>query len=130
MKTFLIADDSPDKILMLRHFLKLAKWEGEVLTASTCDQAYRIIDMHPAIAAAFIDYYIPADNGPAIIRRLKTANPACRVALVSSAENEANAAQARAAGAEAVVCSTHRSDLVEKQILDLLQEWQADQRQD
>ena len=128
MKTFLIADDSPDKILMLRHFLKVAKWDGQIVTAATCEEAYRVIDANPGISAAFIDYYIPADNGPAIIAYLKKSNPSARVALVSSAENEENSARARAQGAEAVVCSTHRSDLVERQILDLLQEWQADQR--
>lgn len=127
---FLIADDSTDKILMLKHFLKKAKWHGDIVTAETCDEAYELIKKHPDIAHAFVDFYIPKDNGPAIIRALKTSHPTCRVALVSSADNAANATEARQAGADAVVCSTHRSDEVEKQILDLLQEWQGLQTAD
>lgn len=127
MSAFLIADDSRDKIRMLRHFLKMAKWQGDIVTAETCDEAYELIKKHSDITCAFVDFYIPKDNGPAIIRALKTSHPMCRVALVSSADDAANATEARQAGAEAVVCSTRRSDEVEKQILDLLAEWQADQ---
>lgn len=123
---FLIADDSVDKIHMLQHFLKLMHWKGEVLTAETCQQAYDLIKKHADIAYAFVDFYIPNDNGPAIMQALKNANPACRIALVSSADNAENAALARAAGAEEVVCSTHRSDEVERQVLALLEIWQGD----
>ncbi len=123
MQTFLIADDSREKILMLRHFLKIAHWPGEIVTAMTCAEAYDVIAERSDITCAFVDYYIPADNGPAIIRCLKDAFPSCRVALVSSAENQQNSAEARAAGAEAVLCTSHRSDLVEAAVLEVLREW-------
>ena len=125
MLSFLIADDSRDKIVMLRHMLKRAQWKGDVLTAKTTDEAKELIDAHPDIAAAFIDYYIPSENGPAVIAFLKQRCPACRIALVSSADNADNAARAKAAGAEAAICTTHRSDFVEREILGLLEAWMA-----
>lgn len=127
MASFFIADDSREKIIMLRHFLKVAGWTGEVLTAMTCAEAYDVIAKHADIAYAFVDYYIPADNGPSIIRRLKAAYPSCRIALASSAESERNAAEARAAGAEEVLCTSHRSDLVESRFRELLADWLQDQ---
>lgn len=125
MKPFLIADDSSEKILMLRHFLTRAGFTGSVCTAATCEEAYTIIDREPEIAYAFIDYYIPRDYGPAIIKKLRAQHPACRIALVSSSDRADNAEEAREAGADAVLCTTHRSDEVEHDIMNLLAEWQA-----
>lgn len=122
MATFLIADDSQEKILMLRHYLKVAGFSGDLRIAMTCQEAYDLIEQH-TFNFAFVDYYIPSDNGPSIIRTLKTSHPQCRVALVSSAENAENSAEARLAGAEAVLCTSHRSDEVEREILELLQDW-------
>lgn len=110
---------------MLRHLLKRSGWDGDVLEAKTTDEAKARIDAHPDIAAAFIDYYIPPDNGPAVIRSLKEKIPSARIALVSSADSERNAAEARTAGAEAVICTSYRSDEVESAILGLLADWQV-----
>lgn len=121
-RTFLIADDSHDKIVMLKHFLKVAGWQGQTLIAETSEQAASLLKKH-TIDFAFVDYYIPSTNGPSIIRSLKTAFPSCRIALVSSAENARNFAEAKAAGAEGTICSTHRSDEVEKAFRSLLEDW-------
>ena len=125
MSTFFIADDSMEKILFLRHMLTQAGWAGTVVTAMTTEKAKKLIDAHPDIVAAFIDYYIPSENGPSVIRYLKNACPAARIALVSSADNSDNNARAKAAGAEATICTTHRSDIVMKEVLDLLEYWRT-----
>lgn len=125
-RTFLIADDSHEKIHFFRHMLKVAEWSGNVLVAMTTEEAKRLIDLHPDIEAAFIDYYIPSEYGPAVIRYLKKANPAARVALVSSADSERNAVEAREAGAEAVVCSSYPLQEVEERLQILLAEWKAE----
>lgn len=125
MTSFLIADDSPGKIHFLRSMLTRAGFDGELLIAETTEDAIRLIDGHPNIFAAFIDYYIPSGNGPSVIAYLKKKNPAAKIALVSSADSAKNSAQARDAGAEAVICTTNRSDVVEREILDVLEEWRA-----
>ena len=102
---------------MLQEFLKRVKWQGEILIARTCQEAYHFIDTHDDITAAFVDYYIPKDNGPAIIRALKKKYPLCKIALVSSSDNVKNAEEAREAGAEEVICTSYQSDYVEAQLL-------------
>lgn len=123
MKTFLITDDSREKILFLQHMLKRAKWKGDLLIAETTEEAKALIDAHPDISAAFIDYYIPSENGPAVIAYLRQKRPQSRIALVSSADNVENTARAKKAGAEAAICTTHQSDFVEREVLSLLQAW-------
>lgn len=123
MKTFLIADDSCEKILLLRHMLKRAHWEGRLLIAETTEQAKILIDANSDIGAAFIDYYIPSENGPSVIAYLRDKCPQSRIALISSADNADNSARAIRAGAEAAVCTTHQSDVVEREILTLLEAW-------
>lgn len=125
MTTFLIADDSPDKTSFLLEMLKRAHWYGTVLTAMTSEDAIDTINQSSDIAAAFIDYYIPSSNGPAIIRALKKKFPNARVALVSSADNESNTAQAIAAGAERSICTSRPVDEVERSILATLDAWKV-----
>lgn len=121
MKTFLIADDSQDKTRFLLRVLKQAGWDGAAVTASTTDGAKHLIDMHPDIAAAFIDYYMPTENGPAVIRYLRQAIPHAKIALVSSADHDGNSARARSAGADAIVCTSHPH--AEEILLNLLAVW-------
>ncbi len=123
MKTFLIVDDSHEKILFLRAMLKRADWKGEILEAMTTEDAKAMIDAHPEISAAFVDYYIPSGNGPVIIAYLKAKNPQARIALVSSGDSAKNSEEAKTAGAETVICTGYESDVVEDQLLTLLREW-------
>lgn len=123
MSAFLIADDSREKILFLRHMLQRAKWNGNLVIAETTEQAKELIDAHPDISCAFIDYYIPSENGPAVIAYLREKCPQSRIALVSSADNTENTARAKKAGAEAAICTTHQSDVLEREILGLLHAW-------
>ena len=123
MKTFLIVDDSREKILFLRNMLKRAGWEGVVLEAMTTEEAKATIDAHREITAAFVDYYIPSENGPAVIAYLKEKNPQARIALVSSGDSTKNSEEAKRAGAESVICTSYQSDIVERTILKLLLVW-------
>lgn len=123
--TFLIADDSPQKIQMLQHFLQQARWEGAILVAETTEDAMQLIDEYPDIGFAFVDYYMPSENGPAVIHHLKTMNPLARIALVSSSDSKSNADEAKAAGAETTLCTTYQADMVEKAMRELLEEWKS-----
>lgn len=123
-KALLIADDSPQKIALLQHFLHKAKWNDNIVTAETTEDAMQLIDMHD-IGFAFIDYYIPSRNGPAIIAYLKQKNPAAHIALVSSSDKKSNFDEATAAGAEACICTTYQADEVEKTILERIEEWKG-----
>ncbi len=123
MTTFLIADDSPEKMNFLLEMLKRAKWQGTVLTATTSEEAIEKLSQSTDIAAAFIDYYIPSSNGPTIIRSLKEKYPRARVALVSSADSKGNTAQAIAAGAERSICTSWPADELERSILATLDTW-------
>lgn len=120
---FLIADDSAQKMMILQGLLHRAGWEGEVLTAATTEEAKEKIDAHPEIGYAFIDYYMPTENGPSVIHYLKEKNPSARIALVSSADNADNAREAKEAGAEAVICTSYPADEVESAVLGIVEEW-------
>lgn len=123
MTAFLIADDSQGKVTMIKVLLRHVQWTGEVFVAETTEEAIRLIDLHPEIRFAFIDYYIPSSYGPSVIRYLTMKNKDTHCALVSSSDSTKNAAEAREAGAEAVLCTSYQSDEVEKSILELLRSW-------
>lgn len=125
MPTFLIADDSPSKMHFLLHMLQRSAWQGEILTAATSGEACAIIAAANDIVAAFIDFYIPSANGPAIIQALKKKFPHARVALVSSADNARNTAQAIASGAERALCTSRPVDEVERSISEAIEEWKV-----
>jgi DNA-binding NarL/FixJ family response regulator len=72
-----------------------------------------------------VDYYIPSANGPAVIRYLTQKNTAAHVALVSSSDKASNQEEAKAAGAEACICTSFAEEVVEKSILELLELWKA-----
>ncbi len=120
----LIADDSPEKIRMLRHFLKKAAWTGGIVIAHTTEEAMQLIDSEP-IGFGLIDYYMPSKNGPAIIAYLKQKNPAAHIALVSSSDSKENADEAAQAGAEVCLCTTYEADEVERDMMDLLGRWRS-----
>lgn len=122
MKALLLADDSPAKTQMLQLMLKHARWPGEVLVATTTEEAMDLIKTQD-IGFGLIDYYIPTERGPAIIRALKAKNPSARIALVSSSNRAENTTEAMEAGAEAFVCTSDPSNEVAAALEALLQEW-------
>ncbi len=121
--SFLIADDSSGKIALLTSLLEKAHWNGTLYIAQTTKEAMDIIDLDPEINFAFVDYYIPKENGPAVIAYLKKKNPAARIALVSSGDNAKNNEEAKVAGAEAFICTSDEGDRVERVVMELLDEW-------
>ena len=76
-------------------------------------------------AAAFVDYEIPTQKGPAIITQLKKHNPNCLVALVTSADSSQYKENGEAAGAEAFICTGWPLDRVETELNMLLAEWNS-----
>ncbi len=118
----LIADDSQAKIDLMEAMLAHFKWHGEPFIAMTTEEAMRLIDEHH-ITHAFVDFYIPSEHGPAIMRYLKKNNPDARMALVSSSDTPENCDAARKAGAESCICTSYTSDEVEKAFGDLIREW-------
>jgi len=122
MTAFLIADNSKAKVMMLELLVKKSKKFPAVLIAHSTDEAKKLIDGND-IAAAFIDYEMPTENGPAVIAYLKARNPAARIALVTSFDNGSYEEAARAAGAEACVCTTNEEKEVKDKLEALLMEW-------
>lgn len=126
MTSLLIADDSPVKTQLLKAMLKKMGWPIDTLTATTTEQAMKVIDDHRDIAFALVDYYIPTQNGPAIIQRLRREHPKCRIALVSSSDSAENKDEAMSLGAESFVCTSWEADRVERELTGLLQTWREE----
>lgn len=124
MKTFLIVDDTPSKLNFLTEIVE-REWSGQVLTANTTENAMAIIDAFP-VDAAFVDYYIPSQYGPAVISHLRDRWPKAKIALVSSVDDEANSAQARGAGADTVICAAPRGPAVKETLVTLLRAWKTE----
>ncbi|OGJ64101.1 hypothetical protein A3C37_04270 [Candidatus Peribacteria bacterium RIFCSPHIGHO2_02_FULL_53_20] len=122
---FLIADDSDAKQLMLEGFLRHNHWKVDLLHAMTTEEAKKLIDKHPDIAFAFIDYEMPTENGPAVIRYLKKINPVARIALISSSDSDRYVTDAKTAGAEVCICTSYQSDVVQEEIGGLIESWMA-----
>lgn len=119
---FLIADDNPQKIDFLLKAIRAEEWDIEIATAATTEEAYEIMKKR-RVDFAFMDYYIPSDNGPHMIKRLKNRNPDARIALVSSGKKESNLKEALDAGAETTICSSDPAHVVQHQLQTLLEQW-------
>ncbi len=122
---FLIADDSPGKRAFLHELLRHEHWDGDIIEATTTEDAMDMIEEHPDIVAAFIDYEIPSQNGPAIIRALHSKNPAAHIALVTASDSRKYEQDGYEAGANAFVCTTWEENRVIKVLTDLLREWHS-----
>jgi len=120
--TLLIADDSAGKTLMLKTLIKKSGIETDILTATTTDTAKQLIDSH-TIDAAFVDYEMPTENGPAVIAYLRNHQPEARITLASSSDNSTRQAEAIEAGAETCICTSYAPDTVEETVLNLLESW-------
>ena len=123
MPHFLIADDSEAKTMMLEALIGKSGLKAKIIKAKTTETAKQRIGEQKKIDFAFVDYEIPSELGPAIIKALKGENPACRIALVSASDSEEYRTDAMAAGAESYVCTSFGTDDIEKQILGLIEEW-------
>lgn len=119
---FLIADDSIEKTKLLVAAIHASGWDIEIATAATTEEAYDIMRKR-RVDFAFMDYYIPNDNGPHMIARLRNRNPRAKIALVSSSKKESNLKEAREAGAEATICTSDPAHVVAAQLDDLLRDW-------
>lgn len=119
----LIADDSPQKTMLMEGMLLRHGWKGEIFTATTTEAAIALIDVHPQIRFGLIDFYIPSAHGPAVIEYLTKKHADARVALVSSSDNYENQEAAKAAGAEACICTSYEPEEVEMAFGNLLGDW-------
>lgn len=122
MSAFLIADDSQGKAMMLEAVVKHSGKFPSILIAKTTDEAKALIDTKK-ISAAFIDYEMPTENGPAVIAYLKQKQPNARIALTTSSDSAEYEKEAKAAGAEAFVCTTNEQKGVLETLQNLLIEW-------
>lgn len=122
MPTFLIADDSDGKRIMLEAAVLNARPDITMLRAKDTDEAKDVI-AREHIDFAFIDYQMPRENGPAVIRDLREKQPSVRVALVTASDREDFHENARAAGAEAVIVTSVDTENLERTLQDLLSSW-------
>ncbi len=120
---FLIADDSIPKTYFLKSLIKKADFPADMLFAQNTTDAKKLIDENPGISFGFIDYEMPQDNGPSVIKYLKEKNPDARIALVTAYGSEKYHDDGTAAGAEEFVCTTWAEDDVARKIAEILDSW-------
>jgi two-component system, response regulator RegA len=125
MTTFFIADDTEGKLQMLKKLVEQSGIATTILEARTSEEAKAVIDSN-AIDAAFIDYEIPSENGPAIIAHLKSIQPEARIALVSACDSPVYHENAHNAGAEACLCTSYAEDQVVDSLLSILEKWKLE----
>lgn len=121
----LIADDSDAKQLMLEGFVRHNHWKVALLHAMTTEEAKKLIDEHPDITFAFVDYEMPTENGPAVIQYLKAKNPQAHIALISASDSDRYVSDAKAAGAETCICTTNTENVVFQEMGGLIEEWKG-----
>lgn len=124
---FLIADDSPGKREFLEMFVE-KQMDVELIIAVNSEQAFERIHEHMEIPFAFIDYEIPSQNGPAIIKELRKQHPRCKIALVAASSTAEYKKNAEEAGADAYICTSWPLDKTESAITNLLAEWEVEFR--
>ena len=122
---FLIADDNIGKMLMLKTLVEKSNIATKILTAETTEEAKQLIDTHH-IDAAFIDYYFPSENGPAVIAYLHEKQPQTHIALVSSSDNTQNQEKAVKSGAETCICTSYDEEIVRKSLENILEQWKKE----
>ena len=119
---FLIADDSASKRAWLIELFERVDTDWSLVVASNTDEAKQMIDNHE-IQAAWIDYEMPSERGPAVMSHLRQRNPHALIACVSSGSSQHYRDSARQAGANTYVCTSHESDGVDLELTNLLVEW-------
>lgn len=122
MKIFLIADDSDAKAMWLEAMVKKSGFAGTVIRARNTDDAKKLVDEHLP-EAAFIDYEMPSENGPAVIAYLRQKVPHAKIAMASSSNSERYQADAEAAGSDAYICTSFEEEEVVEKVMNTLTEW-------
>lgn len=125
--TFLIADDSDGKAMMLEILIKKSNISTTIVRAKTTDDAKKIIDT-TKISYAFIDYNMPSENGPAVIAYLRKGQPTALIAMASSGNSAQYRADAAQAGADAYICTSFREEEVTSSVFALLENWEKKTR--
>ena len=125
---FLVADDSATKAAWLIRQVDKAQLGLPIHGAMTTEEAKQLIDQH-TVAAAFIDFEIPSENGPAVMSYLRSKNPDALIACATSGSSQYYEGPARDAGANAFVCTSGLERDVESKIKHLLIEWQIQLKQ-
>src|SRR5512147_580530 len=97
MPWILVIDDDPWTREALVAILRRAGYQVDTLAGMDRDLDFRGQARH--YQAAVLDYHLPHLNGLEVARRLKEAQPDCRIVMISSEPPEA----AAGAGQEAVV---------------------------
>lgn len=115
----------PAKLLMLKTLVERSGIADEIITAKNTEEAKRLIDKQQ-FAYAFIDYEMPSENGPAVIRYLREKQVSCLIALETSADSQEYETNAREAGATEFVCTSYPSDQVEAEIVGILEKWKKE----
>ncbi len=122
---FLLADDSDIKRMFLRRFIT-RNMDVELLEATTTEEAIELINQHVEIGAGFIDYEIPTQDGPAIVKALLERNPKALVAVVGASDRPDYQRKSKEAGAQRYICTSHHMDEVERDLNGILAEWKAE----
>ncbi len=122
MDVFLIADDNDAKALWLEAMIMKSGIAKKVIRVKTTDEAKEVIDKEKP-EAAFIDYEMPSEDGPAVITYLLQQNPSAKVAMVSSSNSSNYQADAKAAGSHTYICTSFEEEDVVEKVMDTLEEW-------
>lgn len=120
---FLIADDSDWKRTFLRSVVEESGFPATIIETQTSEEAIDAIGSAESIAAAFIDYNIPSENGPEIIRVLREKFPDAKIALVTTADGNFFRKEAMDAGADEFVTTSYGEDVSKERLRGLLGEW-------
>lgn len=125
MVTMLIADDLPSKLFMLETLVKKSGIAEKILTAKNTDDAKKLIDENH-IDCAFIDYEMPSEDGPAVIRYLHSKNPHALICLETASDNETYEHNGYEAGAAEFICTSYAEEEVVEKINRVLDLWKAE----
>lgn len=106
----LIVEDNEQDMKILERQMKRAGFDDLICSSSGEDGVIKGGDGHPSIAV--IDTVLPGIDGFEVSRRIKRANPAIKVIIVTGQVDAVDAVEARKAGADDYVVKTADSALI------------------
>lgn len=124
MSSFLIADDSLGKLQWLSTHVEKANLGLAILAASNTDEAKRLIDKEE-IVAGFIDFEMPSEGGPAVMKYLREKYPKSLITCTTSGNSDYYRDGAASAGVDEFVCTASWVGDPDARISDLLVEWKV-----